>query len=256
MLTIFKVIRYYFGGYMIIGNKNIKTIWPTAFNETENQKYLMLLRSGEERNKDIRNILIEHNIRYVCYIASSYAQISCNSYDVEDMISHGIIGLISAIDNFNPDCGTKFATFASVCIHNKIRRYLKKTTTNNYHMISLNEIINSEADEKEMALLEVLSDEEKCYEHIELEETYEELRESLPILFDIEQKVIEMRYGIDCVPMNQQQIAKTLNLSQPYISRIEKRARAKIKEFMQNKEFFAENGINLQRSLVKNKKDF
>lgn len=197
----------------------------------EEEKYLERFFNGDQ---EARNILIERNLRLVAHIAKKYE----NSKDLqEDLISIGTIGLIKAVDSYKQNHKTKLATYASRCIENEILMHLrtnKKTSLD----ISLNETIGIDKDGSEIVLGDILSsDQEKFIDIVDRNDTINKFRTYFNILDDREKDTLIMRYGLNNTKKyTQKEIAKKLNISRSYVSRLEKRALIKLlREYMKEK---------------------
>lgn len=197
----------------------------------EEEKYLERFFNGDQ---EARNILIERNLRLVAHIAKKYE----NSKDLqEDLISIGTIGLIKAVDSYKQNHKTKLATYASRCIENEILMHLrtnKKTSLD----ISLNETIGIDKDGSEIVLGDILSsDQEEFIDIVDRNDTINKFRTYFNILDDREKDTLIMRYGLNNTKKyTQKEIAKKLNISRSYVSRLEKRALIKLlREYMKEK---------------------
>jgi len=197
--------------------------FPQPLSPQEEAKCLEKMREGDE---EARNRLIEHNLRLVAHIVKKFEN---TGEDNEDLISIGTIGLIKGIESFSPGKGTKLATYAARCIENEILmhlRALKKTKKD----VSLQDPIGQDKEGNEISLIDILkADNADVVELIQLNMEVEKIREYLGILDKREKEVIIGRYGLGMKEeMTQREIAKTLNISRSYVSRIEKRALMKI----------------------------
>ena len=173
-----------------------------------------------------RNKLIEHNLRLVAHIAKKYE----GGKDLqEDLISIGTIGLIKAVDSYKPNKSTKLGTYAARCIENEILMHLrtnKKTALD----VSLNEVLGVDKDGGEMTLLDILPSEQKeIIDQIETSDQILKLYDYFQLLSPREQEILIDRYGLNNhKEKTQKEIAKELNISRSYVSRIEKRALVKL----------------------------
>ncbi len=197
--------------------------FPQPLSPQEEAKCLEKMKEGDE---EARNTLIEHNLRLVAHIVKKFEN---TGEDNEDLISIGTIGLIKGIESFSPGKGTKLATYAARCIENEILmhlRALKKTKKD----VSLQDPIGQDKEGNEISLIDILkADNADVVELIQLNMEVEKIREYLGILDKREKEVIIGRYGLGMKEeMTQREIAKTLNISRSYVSRIEKRALMKI----------------------------
>ena len=170
-----------------------------------------------------RNILIEHNLRLVVYIARKF-ELSTLSCSIEDLISIGTIGLIKAVNTYCPGKNIKLATYASRCIENEILMYLRKTG-NLRNEVSIEEPLNIDWDGNELLLCDVLeSGGEEVGSEIEREDEMSLLMSEVESLSPRARKIIELRYGFSGKrPYTQKEVADLMGISQSYISRLEKK---------------------------------
>ena len=177
---------------------------------------------------DAKNILVEHNLRLVVYIAKKFENTGTG---IEDLISIGTVGLIKAINTFNADKNIKLATYASRCIENEILMYIRKNAGHRCE-ISIDEPLNVDWDGNELLLSDVLgSEEDEVGYEFELREEKRRVREAVASLPERERVIIEMRYGLgERKEMTQKEVADALGISQSYISRLEKRIISDLKE--------------------------
>ena len=198
-------------------------------NEEEAEAVRML---GTEREKDGREVLIEHNLRLVVYIARKFDN---TGVGVEDLISIGTIGLIKAINSFNPDKNIKLATYASRCIENEILMYLRRNNKTRME-VSIDEPLNVDWDGNELLLSDILgTDEDVIYKGIEGEVNRMLLNKAIRCLSPREQTIIKLRFGIntkDGYDRTQKEVADLLGISQSYISRLEKKIILRLKKEM------------------------
>ena len=167
--------------------------------------------------------MIEHNLRLVVYIAKKFDN---TGVGVEDLISIGTIGLIKAINTFNPDKKIKLATYASRCIENEILMYLRRNSKTKLE-VSIDEPLNVDWDGNELLLSDMLGTEEDViYRDMETEAEYSALQHAIGKLSKREQMIVQLRFGIntrDGEEKTQKEVADLLGISQSYISRLEKR---------------------------------
>ena len=180
-------------------------------------------KKGEIHYGRAKAVLIERNLRLVVYIAKKFDN---TGIGVEDLISIGTIGLIKAINTFNPERKIKLATYASRCIENEILMYLRRN--NKVRMeVSIDEPLNVDWDGNELLLSDILgTDEDIIYRNLESEVDRTLLRKAMEILTDREKMIIELRFGINQKEgreMTQKEVADLLGISQSYISRLEKK---------------------------------
>jgi len=198
--------------------------------------------SREEENKaisrlpfddDAKQILIEHNLRLVVYIAKRFENTGIN---IEDLISIGTLGLIKAINTFCSDKNIKLATYASRCIENEILMYIRKNAGKSGE-ISIDEPLNVDWDGNELLLSDILSTEEDSVaEDIMKKEEIATIHNAINSLEPRERQIIVLRYGLDGAPeMTQKDVADYLGISQSYISRLEKKILSKLHEDLAGK---------------------
>ena len=194
------------------------TSLPAPFTLKEEKEQLEKLRLGDTQ---VRQALIEHNLRLVVYIARKFEN---TGVGIEDLISIGTIGLIKAVNTFDPDKNIKLATYASRCIENEILMYIRKTG-NVRTEISIDEPLNVDWDGNELLLSDILgSEEDEVSYDLRRREEREAVRRAVAALNDRERLIIELRYGLDGKKeMTQKEVADLLGISQSYISRLEKR---------------------------------
>ena len=185
---------------------------------------------GTEKDENARKILIEHNLRLVVYIAKKFDN---TGVGVEDLISIGTIGLIKAINTFNPDKNIKLATYASRCIENEILMYLRRSSKLKME-VSIDEPLNVDWDGNELLLSDILgTDENVIYNKMEEEVNYHLLYKALAKLSPREKTIIQLRFGIrtaDGEEKTQKEVADFLGISQSYISRLEKKIIGRLKK--------------------------
>ncbi|SFS41506.1 RNA polymerase sporulation-specific sigma factor [Halolactibacillus miurensis] len=181
------------------------------------------LLAGDDQARDK---LIEHNLRLVAHLVKKYEKKQTNQ---DDLISIGIIGLIKAIDTFHPNKGTKLATYAARCIENEILMHFRQQKKRSKET-SLEEPIGHDKDGHAIALLDVLtSPTVDLDEQLQQNNDLVKIKKYFPLLDDREKKVLMLRFGLgNHTEQTQKNIAKTLNISRSYVSRIEKRALFKL----------------------------
>lgn len=174
-----------------------------------------------------REPLVTHNLRLVVYIAKKFESKGAN---VEDLISIGTIGLIKAVNTFKPEKNIKFATYASRCIENEILMFLRKSSQLK-NEISLDEPLNTDWDGNEMLLCNIMGSEEDIVsQNIEQEVEFSLLNEAVSKLSKREKTIMQLRFGLGGNSEHtQKQVADMLQISQSYISRLEKRIINKLK---------------------------
>ena len=193
-------------------------ILPAPLSREEEEK---LVQELKQDSGAIRATLIEHNLRLVAFIARKFEN---TNVGIEDLISIGTIGLIKAVNTFDPTKKIKLATYASRCIENEILMYLRRNSKSRQD-ISLDEPLSTDWDGNELLLSDVLgSDDDDVYRAIEEDVDRELLRDALKKLTGREQRIMCLRFGLsggEC--RTQKEVADVLGISQSYISRLEKK---------------------------------
>lgn len=182
-----------------------------------------------EARERARKRLIEHNLRLVVYIAKKFDN---TGVGVEDLISIGTIGLIKAINTFNPDKNIKLATYASRCIENEILMYLRRNNKTKLE-VSIDEPLNVDWDGNELLLSDILGTEDDViYRDIETDVERRLLKGAIEKLSGRERMIIELRFGLNSLDgeeKTQKEVADMLGISQSYISRLEKKIMVRLK---------------------------
>ena len=201
--------------------------FPKPLSAEEERDALAAWKSGDTSARDR---LIEHNLRLVAHITKKYYA-QCD--DTDDLISIGTIGLIKAISTYDPEKNVKLATYASRCIENEILMYLRSVRRKATE-VYLTDALESDEDGGGLALMDILSEEMDLDERLMLEEQSKKLYQAIDAELDArEQKVVRLRYGLGGKqPLTQRETAELLSISRSYISRIEKKALAKLREKM------------------------
>ncbi len=191
---------------------------PAPLDAQAEQRALADLAAGRAGARDL---LITHNLRLVVYIAKKFETPSAG---IEDMISIGTIGLIKAVNTFEPSKKIKLATYASRCIENEILMYLRKSS-NRRQDASIDEPLNTDNDGNELLLMDVLtSDQPQVGEELERHAERAALRCAVAKLAPRERRIMELRFGLNReTEHTQKEVADALGISQSYISRLEKR---------------------------------
>ena len=184
----------------------------------------------KEQSETARKKLIEHNLRLVVYIAKKFDN---TGVGVEDLISIGTIGLIKAINTFNPEKKIKLATYASRCIENEILMYLRRNNKTRME-VSIDEPLNVDWDGNELLLSDILGTEEDViYQGLEQEAEHRVLGSAISKLSEREQVIVKLRFGINMPEgreKTQKEVADLLGISQSYISRLEKRIMKRLRK--------------------------
>ncbi|GAB6935898.1 RNA polymerase sporulation sigma factor SigE [Calditerricola yamamurae] len=209
---------YYIGGHDVL---------PPPLTREEEEALLQRLPSGDPA---VRSMLIERNLRLVVYIARKFENTGIH---IEDLISIGTIGLIKAVNTFDPEKRIKLATYASRCIENEILMFLRRNNKVRYE-VSIDEPLNVDWDGNELLLSDVLgTDSDAIYRNVEEKVDRTLLKKALEKLSERERLIMELRFGLrGGEEMTQKDVADLLGISQSYISRLEKRILKRLrKEF-------------------------
>lgn len=210
---------YYIGGCDVL---------PPPLKGCDEAQALEALENGDGGARDL---LIEHNLRLVVYIARRFENTGVN---LEDLISIGTIGLIKAISTYKRDKNIKLATYASRCIENEILMYIRKISCQKAE-VSLDEPINMDYDGNELLLSDILgTDEDMILRPLEDDVDLCVLRQALAELPEREREIVLMRFGLyGHKELTQKEVAERMGISQSYISRLEKRIMLRLrKEFL------------------------
>ena len=212
------------GGVLLMLRLSPGGSFPSPLSVEEEWRYLMLWQDGDVA---ARNVLVEHNLRLVAHIIKKYYT---QTNDMEDLISIGTIGLIKGINTYKPDRGIRLATYASRCIENEILMHFrsqKKTMGD----VSLSDVLDTDGDGNSLSLMDVLAQDDEMSDRIGELELCGKLKALVSsALNERETRIIKLRYGLDgSPPMTQRETAKVCGISRSYVSRIEKKALAKLK---------------------------
>ena len=200
---------------------------PLPLSAEEEGEMLKLMQVEGERER-AKTELIQRNLRLVVYIAKKFDN---TGVDNDDLVSIGTIGLIKAINSFNPNKNIKLATYASRCIENEILMYLRRTTRLKSE-VSFDEPLNTDFEGNELLLSDVLgTSADSVYGNIEANAEKEQLKEALKKLSERERKIMFLRFGLGGgEEMTQKDVADLLGISQSYISRLEKKIILRLKK--------------------------
>ena len=193
--------------------------FPKPLSQKEERQYLEQMKDGDN---DARNKLIEHNLRLVAHIIKKYYGTKCEQ---DDLVSIGTIGLIKAINTFDPDKKIRLSSYASRCIENEILMHLravKKTERD----ISLNETIDTDKDGNPLTLMDIMAVDDSILDDLDMKLNSKKLGQYInEELSGREKTVIILRYGLNGKkPMTQKEVAGLLDISRSYVSRIETKA--------------------------------
>lgn len=199
--------------------------FPPPLKKSEEEQLLEKMHGGDEEAK---NKLIEHNLRLVAHIVKKYYSADSST---EDLISIGTIGLIKGISTFKPDKSIRLATYAARCIENEILmhfRNLRKSAQDVY----ISDPIDTDKDGNTLTLIDIIADDSDITEEIDTKIQLQKLKTFINDALDEREKtIICYRYGIGGAPeLTQHEIARRLNISRSYVSRIEKAALAKLRQ--------------------------
>lgn len=198
------------------------------------EEEMALVQELKNHNELAKQKLIEHNLRLVVYIAKKFDN---TSIDLEDLISIGAIGLIKAVQSFDYEKNIKLATFASRCIENEILMYLRKSVKYKGE-ISIDEPLNADGDGNELVLSDVLfTENDSVSKDIEMNMEKQILWNCIKNLNNREQEIMSLRYGLKGQEeKTQKEVADMLNISQSYISRLEKKILDRLKKDLKKAE--------------------
>ena len=226
LFEITKCFSFFTGAYS-------NNVFPDPLSKEEEDLYI---RRASEGDKEARGMLIEHNLRLVAHIVKKF---EANSYDVDDLIGIGTVGLIKGIDTYSPNKNVRITTYCAKCIENEILIYYRGDKKNSKN-VSIYENIGFDKEGNEITILDVIKTKDPEFiEEIHKKDSINLLKQYMNVLTKREKDIIIMRYGLDGNDeITQKEIARTLGISRSYVSRIEKRATTKIlKEFIKNKHY-------------------
>ena len=224
VITMSEILLILSGLVLGVGYIQNNNLFPEPLTPAEEKRYLELLKNGDSNAK---NILIERNLRLVAHIAKKYIS---TGVELDDLISIGCIGLIKGINSFNSEKSIKLATYVAKCIENEILMYLRSNKKRNGD-VYLNEPIGKDKDDNEVTLQEVLENNDRNVEDevdlkLKIKQLYSKMKN---ILKEREKIIIELRFGLNGEkPKTQKEIAKMMNISRSYVSRIESKAISKL----------------------------
>lgn len=212
------------GAYCLFLKVSSNSAFPKPLTAKEEQEYFKRAREGDIES---RNILIERNLRLVAHIAKKYFTSGC---DNDDLISIGTIGLIKAIDSFDASNGTRFATYAGKCLQNEILMYFRSQKKLACETL-MSEAVDVDKDGNPLTYMDIISSDEDIFDEIDLKiNSAKTIHAVNTVLDDREREIIVLRYGLGGInPLTQREIAKRLNISRSYVSRIEKSALEKLR---------------------------
>ena len=224
----FKFLKFLFKDFYLFTAAYSNNSFPDPLTKEEEDECIKKANLGD---KDARSKLIEHNLRLVAHIVKKYDN---SKEDSDDLISIGTIGLIKGIDSFSGSKNTKLNTYVARCIENEILMHFRNNKKRSKD-ISINESVGYDKEGNEITILDILKTPTPDFAlDIHKENNITDLKKYLDVLTEREKEIIIDRYGLfDNDEITQKEIAKKLNISRSYVSRIEKRALTKIlREFL------------------------
>lgn len=234
MFSVFQfVLSRFFGIFLRVTSTGS---FPPPLAEKEERALFEKARKGD---LTARGSLIEHNLRLVAHIVKKYY---ASARDPEDLVSIGTIGLIKAIDTFDPHVGARFATYAGKCVQNEILMHFRAAKKLSGE-ISLSDAIEYDRDGNPLTYLDVAGEEEDVCESLHHRMRQDAAREAVErVLFGRERQIVILRYGLlRQEPMTQRAVAQKLGISRSYVSRLEKGALEKIRVYLAQRNVFSES---------------
>lgn len=204
--------------------------FPRPLSQKEEREYL--LKFKENHDIDARNKLVEHNLRLVAHIIKKYY---LTQNDQDDLVSIGTIGLIKAINTFDIEKNIKLSSYASRCIENEILMHFRNNKKSSQD-ISLNEAIDIDKDGNPLTLMDIMTGDDNLFENVDIKINSGKLSQYInSSLSEREKTIIILRYGLGGKqPLTQREVAKKLNISRSYVSRIEKKALETLRKKYEN----------------------
>ena len=209
--------------------------YPKPLSKEEEERCLSLARGGDASARDK---LIRHNMRLVAHVVKKYT----GAAETDDMISVGSIGLIKAIDTYEPSRGTRLATYTARCIENEILMFIRAGKKHK-STLSLSDPVGTDKDGNELTLMDLLFEkEDKVFGSVEQSLMQEKFLAAVKrLLNERETVIICLRYALTGgAPLPQREVARRLKISRSYVSRIEKRALEKLRAGLEREDFFAD----------------
>ncbi len=222
--------------FFFTGSVRDEGSYPRPLSPKEEAECLALARAGDKRARDR---LIAHNMRLVAHVVKKYT----GAAETDDMISVGSIGLIKAINTYEPSRGTRLATYTARCIENEILMFIragKKHKSN----LSLSDPVGTDKDGNELTLMDLLFEkEDKVFGSVEQALMQEKFLAAIRrLLNERETEIVSLRYALTGgAPLPQREVARRLKISRSYVSRIEKRALEKLRAGLERADFFEES---------------
>ena len=220
--------------FVFAGAVQGKGSFPKPLPPEVGKKYLALARAGTAVAK---NTLVRHNMRLVAHIVKKYS----GAAETDDLMSVGSIGLIKAINTYQEGKGTALATYTARCIENEILMLLRAGKKHK-NTLSLSDPVGFDKDGNELTIMDVVAEDESVFSRVEQSIRREKFIKLLKDILNMrEYTIITLRYGLkDGVPLPQREVAKKLGISRSYISRIEKKAIQKAREYLNPDDFVDE----------------
>ena len=217
-------------GWLLLLHLSARSSFPKPLPPDEEQALLARMQAGDA---DAANTLIEHNLRLVAHIIKKYYG---KQGEQDDLVSIGTIGLIKAIDTFNPEKNIRLSSYASRCIENEILmhfRAAKKTAQD----ISLNETIDTDKDGNPLTLMDIMAVDDNILDELSVKLNAQKLGGYInDELTEREKTIIVLRYGLNGrEPMTQKNVAKRLGISRSYVSRLETKALKQLRKRFEGK---------------------
>ncbi|MBQ4381141.1 MAG: RNA polymerase sporulation sigma factor SigK [Oscillospiraceae bacterium] len=209
---------------LLLRIRGMANSFPKPLEPREEAEYI---RRSAQGDLEARNELISHNLRLVAHIMKKYYARG----DQDDLISIGTIGLIKAINSYDPEKSVRLATYASRCIENEILMYFR-SQKKSAGDVSLSDTLDSDGEGGELSIMDVVSVEDDILDELAAQETGRRLRTYVEKLLDRrEREIISLRYGLGGgAPLTQREVSERLGISRSYVSRIEKRALEKLRK--------------------------
>jgi RNA polymerase sporulation-specific sigma factor len=205
--------------------------FPRPLSLDEERRFVLQWREQNDRNA--RNKLIEHNLRLVAHIIKKYYS---TQSDQDDLVSIGTIGLIKSVDTFDHTKGARLSSYAARCIENEILMFFRNNRKNAQN-VSIHDPIDTDKEGNALTLMDLIAVEDTISDDLSLKIESEKLHRTVRQVLDPrERQIIVLRYGlVTSVPLPQRLVAKKLGISRSYVSRIEKKALAKLRAAMESK---------------------
>lgn len=199
--------------------------FPQPLSAKEEKDCFSLMKTGDVT---ARNKLIEHNLRLVAHVVKKYYM---SASEQDDLVSIGTIGLIKAVDTFDAEKGVRLSSYAARCIENEILMFFRNCKKSAQD-VSMNEPIDTDKDGNALVLMDVMATEDLIVEELDTKIKSECLYRYIDeVLSERERIIVSLRYGLGGkIPLTQREVAKKLNISRSYVSRIEKKSLMALKK--------------------------